>query len=228
VPRLINQVCDHALLLAYVSGQRQIEPGHIEEAWADLQQLPTPFNEESRDAVGSNVIEFGKLDDSPGEAEPPAAPPLRISPETDRADEQAAEPAEQLERIGRMLSDAEEDFQPAGSIRPEVELVFDEPERLLKEEFDEEEVVADRYLPAAQPDGSEDSETGRADPYAVPESIDADDHPSVETAEPEDADMVVVEDDDGDEGDDPLPVTCPIVPVRRQEYGRLFAKLRRG
>ena len=44
VPRLINQVCDHALLLAYVAGRKRIEPANIEEAWADLQQLPTPWN----------------------------------------------------------------------------------------------------------------------------------------------------------------------------------------
>ena len=42
VPRLINQLCDHALLVAYVAGRRTIEPAQIEEAWADLQQLPTP------------------------------------------------------------------------------------------------------------------------------------------------------------------------------------------
>ena len=40
VPRLINQVCDHALLLAYVAGRKWIEPSGVEEAWADLQQLP--------------------------------------------------------------------------------------------------------------------------------------------------------------------------------------------
>src|SRR5208337_565466 len=39
VPRLINQVCDHVLLLAYAAGIRRIEPAHVEEAWADLQQL---------------------------------------------------------------------------------------------------------------------------------------------------------------------------------------------
>ena len=44
VPRLINQLCDHALLVAYVAGCRMIDPAQIEEAWADLQQLPTPWN----------------------------------------------------------------------------------------------------------------------------------------------------------------------------------------
>ena len=52
VPRLINQVCDHALLLAYVAGRKTIEPADVEEAWADLQQLPTPWSGESKSDVG--------------------------------------------------------------------------------------------------------------------------------------------------------------------------------
>ena len=44
VPRLINQLCDHVMLMAYAAGIRRIEPAHVEEAWADLQQLPTPWN----------------------------------------------------------------------------------------------------------------------------------------------------------------------------------------
>ncbi len=44
IPRLINQVCDHALVLANEKGVRQITPSVIEEAWSDLQQLPTPWN----------------------------------------------------------------------------------------------------------------------------------------------------------------------------------------
>ncbi len=48
VPRLINQVCDHVLLLAYGADVRRIEPAHVEEAWADLQQLPTPWNAPAR------------------------------------------------------------------------------------------------------------------------------------------------------------------------------------
>lgn len=66
VPRLVNQVCDHALLLAYVAGRKTIEPANAEEAWADLQQLPTPWSGGAKsDAANSGVIEFGSLDDSP-------------------------------------------------------------------------------------------------------------------------------------------------------------------
>ena len=44
VPRLINQVCDHALVLACAGGVKRLCEREIEEAWADLQQLPTPWN----------------------------------------------------------------------------------------------------------------------------------------------------------------------------------------
>ncbi len=154
VPRLINQLCDHAMLLTHVAGQQAITPGCIEEAWADLQQLPMPCSgEPAGDSAGNDVIEFGSLDDSPegtdAGAEAHAAPSLKISSET------AEEPAEQLQRIEGMLADAEEDFQPAGSIRPEVELVFDEPDRPFKEEFEQEEVVVDRYAPKALDEAEE-------------------------------------------------------------------------
>ena len=33
VPRLISQVCDHALLLVCVAGRRSVTPADIEEAW---------------------------------------------------------------------------------------------------------------------------------------------------------------------------------------------------
>ena len=46
VPRLIKQVCDHALLLAYAEGATRIDSAGIQEAWADLQQLPTPWNDD--------------------------------------------------------------------------------------------------------------------------------------------------------------------------------------
>ena len=67
VPRLINQVCDHALLLACAGGKRQVEPGLVEEAWADLQQLPTPWNEQSNSEGEHHRI--GGLEDEPADAE---------------------------------------------------------------------------------------------------------------------------------------------------------------
>lgn len=61
LPRLTNQLMDHALVLAAANDQGPITPHTIEEAWADLQQLPAPWHtgEEARQ-TGSD-IEFGAL-----------------------------------------------------------------------------------------------------------------------------------------------------------------------
>jgi type II secretory pathway predicted ATPase ExeA len=63
IPRIINQICDHALILACAGGRRQVNDHGVEEAWADLQQLPGPWREEPRPASGSAIVEFGELDD---------------------------------------------------------------------------------------------------------------------------------------------------------------------
>lgn len=63
VPRLINQLCDHALILAAIDGQTSIDKDLVNEAWADLQQLPTPtFSRSQTPASESDFIEFGELD----------------------------------------------------------------------------------------------------------------------------------------------------------------------
>ncbi len=65
IPRLINQICDHALMQAHATGQPHVNAARIQEAWADLQQLPPPW-QPTRPAVsatGSTVIEFGQLED---------------------------------------------------------------------------------------------------------------------------------------------------------------------
>ncbi len=68
VPRLANQIMDHALMLAINNSQSPISSSLVEEAWADLQQLPTPWslgNEKLASVAGgsSSSIEFGSLDE---------------------------------------------------------------------------------------------------------------------------------------------------------------------
>jgi len=68
-PRLINQLCDQALVLAASVTCRQLTETEIDAAWADLQQIPLVTG---RDTVASiddqnpenhtAVIEFGSLD----------------------------------------------------------------------------------------------------------------------------------------------------------------------
>ena len=60
------------------------------------------------------------------------------------------EPAERVLHIQEMLQEAEQDFCPAGSIGPEIELVFDESTHPFQEPFQDEEVIAERYPTTAR------------------------------------------------------------------------------
>ncbi len=66
VPRLVNQVMDHALVLGITSGQCPISASLIEEAWSDLQQLPAPWHSSNaieKPTTSTSQIEFGELRD---------------------------------------------------------------------------------------------------------------------------------------------------------------------
>jgi type II secretory pathway predicted ATPase ExeA len=69
IPRLINQVCDHALVMAFAGGRQQIDAAGVEEAWADLQQLPGPWQDTTAAETTGTTIEFGELDAEPAVAE---------------------------------------------------------------------------------------------------------------------------------------------------------------
>jgi type II secretory pathway predicted ATPase ExeA len=150
VPRLVNQLCDHALLLAYASGVSPIGPALIQEAWADLQQLPTPWNADEPPEGG--VIEFGGLDDdalaeADEQNEAPEAAVLRFSPDTTCGEEDEDDPAGQVERIEAMLADVEGESSEDDPSSVRLEVVFDSPDELLSAPFDEEEVLSDRVAP---------------------------------------------------------------------------------
>ena len=61
IPRVVNQLCDHALVLGAAAGMSPLEAAAIDESWSDLQQLPLPQRAVAGDAAAS--IEFGTLDD---------------------------------------------------------------------------------------------------------------------------------------------------------------------
>jgi type II secretory pathway predicted ATPase ExeA len=156
IPRMINQLCDHALVLSAVDGRTAIDASIIQEAWSDLQQLPAPWHLEAKPA--ESVVEYGRLD--PPEASRPAA----LTEPARGAAWGAADPLHQLAEIEQSVAaagqgledwsttystsaegDEEEQFQPAGVIGPEVELVFHGPHAPFEEAFLEEEIVIDRY-----------------------------------------------------------------------------------
>jgi len=200
IPRLINQVADHALMLASIGRRGQLDAAGIEEAWADLQQLPAPCTAEGAHspAESSDVIEFGALDDV----------------EDDPLQDVAADPAQQLDEIERKVAQAGDDlvdqpqedsgdFVPAGTIGPEVELVFHGPHQTpaasaekkpQEDEFEEEEVVVDRYTVVREEDVEEEAVTER---FAVVEEDDVagDDQPDVVQAPAADEDAIEAAED---------------------------------
>jgi len=268
IPRLVHQVCDHALVLAFAAGEQQITESLVEEAWADLQQLPLPEGASGDERCTSlHVVEFASLDDSepdqPGsDASSPSVP--------QSADAQL----DAIERhVGGLVGDDDGEFLPAGTIRPEVELVFPEHGNPFAESFEEEEVVIDHYalLGEAMPgrrrvysregrqlgreltelnpaaplvsDGGETSsrEVRRAGPAHLENAQPCDPaqdpiYPEIpgaaglslaeplEVVDDEDPDLIVVD----DALDPPVAHQARLAPVRRQEYGQLFARLRQG
>lgn len=151
VPRLINQLCDHALLVAFSAGRLRLEASQIEEAWADLQQLPTPWNGDNQgDKPG--VIEFGRLDDMPEMEEAESikmpTPPLKLNTEIDDFDfavNDRPEPTEQIDSISDLITGAEEAVGEVAAAKPEVELTFEEFDHPFEELFEHEEIVNERY-----------------------------------------------------------------------------------
>lgn len=154
VPRLINQLCDHALIMAAVGNQRQLDRPGIEEAWADLQQLPPPLHGVA--TAESTVVEFGQLADedtvhrtshSKESTGPISTKATSLDP-TARLDE-IEELLGQSQRMfvtpaGSLDGFADEDFQPFSGV-PEVELIFHDAHNPFGQHFEEEEVVIDRY-----------------------------------------------------------------------------------
>jgi hypothetical protein len=169
IPRLVSQVCDHALILAAVGRRKMVTAQIIEEAWADLQQLPAPWVEPAvRAGVArpQEVIEFGTLADDdaqpasipfpqpaalaesslPTDENEPAAP-LRASSELPALAISAGQPQVdlQLEEIERSVIVATRTFGDETAyddFEVDSEQVVDDP---FGESFDEEEVVVDTY-----------------------------------------------------------------------------------
>lgn len=149
IPRLINQTCDHALLLASLGGSQQVTGKTIEEAWADLQQLPAPWNAVSgAPPQPARRIEMQAVETR---EEGPHAIPFPATPAFQAAAGSVIEfgtlenTEMQLNVLAKHVQQLEDEFQPAGTIGPEVELVFRGGHSPFGNEFTEEEVVLDRY-----------------------------------------------------------------------------------
>lgn len=143
VPRLINQVCDHALMLAFAGGQREIDAAGIEEAWADLQQLPTPWSDADERAAPvvaghtDHFIEFGGLDDAPSTSVAEALPSVAVADPPDAT--------LLLRQIDEHIQEFEQDFVPAAAATAQPAMEAFSTPNPFGEHFEEEEVLIDRY-----------------------------------------------------------------------------------
>ena len=171
IPRLINQLCDHALVMAALGSQYQVSDTGVQEAWADLQQLPAadfgPADESQADA---NFIEFGGLDSDQETnhnqetnyneettlEEPECNPPVVV--ESDLIN-----PSEQLDQIERQMATVsldfagpestapgpnDDEFQPVARIGQVSDSAISNASNVddpFAETFDEEEIVVDRF-----------------------------------------------------------------------------------
>ena len=171
IPRLINQLCDHALVMAALGSQYQVSDTGVQEAWADLQQLPAAdFGPADESQADSNFIEFGGLDsdeetnhneetsynEETSLEEPECDPPVVVEADL-------INPSEQLDQIERQMATVSLDFagpestapgpnddgfQPTTKIGQDSDSVISNASNVddpFAETFDEEEIVVDRF-----------------------------------------------------------------------------------
>jgi len=137
IPRLVNQICDHALVLAALGGQPQLTCEAIDEAWADLQQLPAPWTPGAVcEDAGSQIVEFGHLHD---EGDVPEAIPFRHD------ERPASVPTIPRPRPVLHVEPNTEAQPQSRMLEPEVDLDFPEFGDPFSEEFAEEELVLNQY-----------------------------------------------------------------------------------
>ncbi|MHB8952437.1 MAG: ExeA family protein [Pirellulaceae bacterium] len=166
IPRLVNQVCDHVLLMAAIGRRAPVDALGVEEAWADLQQLPTPWTRDATPSAGaSDILEFGQLDDDTcGELDDSASLTDPSVGESSRS-ESGAQAVARLNQIETKISalagegiTGEESFagdeqfageggthqfRPHLCREPEIELVFHHAHNPFSERFEQEEVIVD-------------------------------------------------------------------------------------
>jgi len=251
VPRLINLLCDQALLIAGEGGR--VTPADIATAWGEIQRLPLPA------AIARSRMHAAE----PAAADPHVAPPA--------TGERGADDGPGVIEFGSLV---EETATRVGGGRcdpwdgPDVELIFEEGGDPFEEFFEHEERVVERFLVGGPHDfrGHPPVTSGSApdlgrllaefdrEAESVPAIVGSDAAAPAarhstrepagraaavrEAADPlsgfaaeegveeadEDADMVVIEEDIGPAGAGFRGV-CPVPP---RDFRSLFTRLRRG
>jgi type II secretory pathway predicted ATPase ExeA len=145
VPRLINQLCDHALSRAGESG-RIVTPADIAAAWREIQRLPAPgLLERAADPdSGTDFTRFHGGDTIP--------PSRHVDAFADDLSSASVIEFGGLDDDALLIAEAEADHPTAARPvndpwrGPEVELVFGAADDPFAELFAEEEQVVDRYV----------------------------------------------------------------------------------
>jgi type II secretory pathway predicted ATPase ExeA len=130
VPRLVNQLCDRALVMAEAQDLAHIDRILIQAAWSDLQQLPTPWEmpaSASSAAPPAQVVEFGALRDEPFAL--------------DAAREEMAE----IEPTELDVDDEPQELPMPSGVTDCSERAVRDPADPFGEQFDEEEFVLDNF-----------------------------------------------------------------------------------
>ena len=144
VPRLINQLCDHALILAAVGKHSQLDAAGIEEAWSDLQQLPLPSRTSDAplvdEAAPDGVVEFGPLEEDEADLDKPPLDPAQQLDDIQRNVElmrgaEPLEPAADASRVDQDRPEHDEGDGPATiAIGPHI---FEEPAQVADDGVDD-------------------------------------------------------------------------------------------
>jgi len=244
VPRLINQLCDQALVTATEAG-RQVTPADIATAWGEIQRLPVPpaiarigtcdaWSPARHDAeshaefgIDGETIEFGGLDDDAerhritatcGPIDPWLGPDVELV--FDGATDPFEEFFEQEERVvERYLVRGPDDFRGHAQVMNRDGSGLG---RLLADFEREAEATLDPVgtSPPASTPVEELRAVSRLHPEPAAEPV------RMETAlEDDDTDMVVIEEDI----DEPAAAErAEVFTVRPGDYRSLFTRLRRG
>jgi len=224
IPRLINQVCDHALMLASLGGHSSISEDAVEEAWSDLQQLPAPWR---REEAPQSVIEFGSLtaDDDATDIEDPVAAIEVIQHQIQSvagtveliSGDEPVEPTHELVETPVVETPVEAVVETTVEAIEETEVTPAAPApatcvKAFTEAYDEEEVIIDHYsVMSRQP---HDEETAATVVEATTAMLDVQSGDvEVKVDEPEDATCAATEVDEAPVAEEPAEETVAEEPA---------------
>lgn len=243
VPRLINQLCDQALVLV-AECNRQVTPSDIATAWREIQRLPAPLGLEPRqpsteestaarspraadfpnDDFGDDalpMIEFGSGDDVTRLEEPAGPGDAALAPAAaDEGDPWSGPDVEVTLGHGHdpfaSLFHGDRAEESPSQPRGTRADFADRPQVKSREGRSLGKLLA--TLPRTDVPG------GRSDRAAATDATAGPQQPVSAAGDVDDTDMVLIVDD----AEDTESVAGRIVPVRPVDYRSLFTRLRRG